>query len=569
MKQLVLTLFCIYSFSSAVSAVENQSKTYDVLIRSYQDLQKNFPQHAKLVKGGLTDSGINLSLFILSDSGQFDPSVLKNKKLILFILNGIHPGEPDGMDASLEFATELLNDKSRHSLLRNVAVCIVPVYNIEGALIRSCCSRANQNGPEEYGFRGNAKNLDLNRDFMKLDSKNSVALVELLRRWNPDVFIDTHVSNGADYQYTLTLISSQHDKMNPVLGTYMKNTFTPSLFNDLKTRKCESTPYVDTYHSSGLPDSGLVSFFETPRFSSGYQALFNCFSFITETHMLKPFDQRVEATKTFLETMIDFCYAKKSEIKQLRNRAWMADRNIKFYPIAYELDISTSEKINFKGYGAKYSKSAVTGLQRLSYDHNSPYEKQIPFYDHYHPVDSIEVPQYYVIPQAWNEVIERLEKNHVKMFRLKNDSVFQSRSYYLDNFETLNEPFEGHYLHSGVRTKLIDQKKKFLKGDYLIPVRQENMRYIIEVLEPKGSDSFFSWGFFDAVLQQKEWFSPYVFEDIAADLLMKDSTLNADFQTYKKENAASGSFDQLYFIYQRSPYFEKETYRMYPVGRIF
>lgn len=559
-----MTLLCRLT----VFSQSNETPSYDELIVSYQKLVKAYPANAKLLTGSKTDCGRELQLFVLSDSGRFDAEYLKKSKCILFILNGIHPGEPDGINASLAFAKELLENQSKRELLRNVAICIVPAYNIDGALRRSCCSRANQNGPKEYGFRGNARNLDLNRDFLKADTRNAKALEELLRKWNPDVFVDTHVSDGSDYQYTITLISSQHSKMNPVMGNYMKKYFTPALFEEMKKRNSEAIPYVDTYSPTGLPDSGIVGFFESPRFSSGYQSLFNCFSFITETHMLKPFDDRVKATQTFIEVMANYCANKKSELKTLRTKALIQDAKEKFYALSYDLDTTKYEMIPFKGYTGVYSKSNVTGLTRLQYDHQQPYEKQIRFYDKYEKTDSIEIPSYYVIPQAWEEVVQRLELNKIKMIRLKNDTSISGKAYYIDSLTTSPEPYEGHYLHSTVKTKTLNVKRDFHRGDFLIPVRQENMRYLIEALEPRGADSYFAWGFFDAILQQKEWFSPYVFENIAADLLEKDQVLRNQFDVFKKENPAAGSFDQLYFIYKNSPYFEKETFRIYPILRV-
>lgn len=568
MKIAVLTLFIICLHASGINAA-NRSRSYEELIASYERIAKAFPENSRLIRGGKTDSGRDLHLMVLSDSGNFD--VLKNreKKIVIFILNGIHPGEPDGMDASVEYAEDLLNDPKKRSLLKNVTLCIVPVFNTDGSLTRGCCSRANQNGPEQYGFRGNARNLDLNRDFMKTDAANTRSLISLLRKWDPDVFIDTHVSDGADYQYTLTLIASQHSKMNPVMSDFMKKRFTPELYDALQKNNFETSPYVDTYDPAGIPDSGLVGFFETPRFTSGYQNLYNCFSFITETHMLKPFDDRLQATKTFIDVMVNYCFTNAKDLKECRNRALINDRKLKYYHVAYELDTTKFDMLRFKGYTAGYRNSEVSGTPRLYFDHSKPFEKPVRFYDYYRATDSIAIPDYYVLPQAWNEVIERMNLNGVKMIRLNKDSALYVKRYHVAELSTVKEPYEGHYLHYSVKTQEDSVSITFHEGDYLIPVRQKSMRYIIEALEPRCADSYFAWGFFDSILQQKEWFSPYVFEDVAAELLKTDQSLKNSFLLFKKANPNAGPFDQLYFIYKNSKYFEKDRYRKYPVGRLF
>ncbi len=156
---------------------------------------------------------------------------------------------------------------------------------------RSWPSRANQNGPKSYGFRGNARNYDLDRDFIKADSKNMKSFAEIFHRWNPDVMVDNHASDGADYQYVMTLIETQQDVFNPVMRRFYESKMRPALYSGMKNDGFPMTPYVESFKTS--PDSGIVSFMDYPRYSSGYAALFNTISFITETHMLKPYRQRV------------------------------------------------------------------------------------------------------------------------------------------------------------------------------------------------------------------------------------------------------------------------------------
>jgi len=281
-KKALLLLFISSCFLQGAFAqkasekyIHNKSNTWEEAIRFYTALDKEY-NNASLLTYGITDSGKPLNLFVIAGDSDFDPASVKSKnKAIILINNGIHPGEPDGIDASMKLAEELLANPASKKLLEHVVVCIIPVFNIDGSLIRGCCSRANQDGPEEYGFRGNYQNLDLNRDFIKCDAQNTVSFHQIFREWDPDVFIDTHVSDGADYSYTMTLIATQHDKLEKVCGEYLQKKFLPEIYRSMEQTKNAICPYVNT--KTEIPDDGIIEFLETPRFASGYTALFNTF----------------------------------------------------------------------------------------------------------------------------------------------------------------------------------------------------------------------------------------------------------------------------------------------------
>ena len=164
-------------------------------------------------------------------------------KIVILINNGIHAGEPDGIDASMMLARDIVNKKV--TLPKNVVLAFIPIYNIGGCLNRNSTSRVNQNGPVEYGFRGNSQNLDLNRDFIKCDSRETMSFANIFQNLNPDIFIDNHVSDGADYQHTMTLLTTQYDKLGGDLGNWLKNNFEPSIYHNMKEKGWDLIPYVD------------------------------------------------------------------------------------------------------------------------------------------------------------------------------------------------------------------------------------------------------------------------------------------------------------------------------------
>jgi len=266
-----------------------ETATYFQVIEFYKQLAQRSPI-IKVETRLETDASYPLHLILISNNKKFDPSAWKKeKKVIILINNGIHPGEPDGIDASMMLARDIADKKI--TLPDNVALGIIPVYNIGGALNRNHFSRVNQDGPESYGFRGNAQNLDLNRDFTKCDSKNARSFTEIFHFLDPDILVDTHVSDGADYQHTMTLITSQYNKLGEELGSWVKDVFEPALFKGMKEKNWDMVHYVNVEDKD--PSHGFSMFYDSPRYSTGYAALFNTICFMPETQMLKPYMESV------------------------------------------------------------------------------------------------------------------------------------------------------------------------------------------------------------------------------------------------------------------------------------
>lgn len=541
-----------------------ETPTYPEVIKFYENLDSQYPQ-AKLFTYGQTDFGKPLHLLVLSKNQDFNPASLKrNNKRIFLINNGIHPGEPEGIDASMQLAEYLLKNKA---LPENVVLCIIPLYNIGGAHNRSSTSRANQNGPAAYGFRGNSKNYDLNRDFIKTDSKNSQAFQQIFNTWNPEIFVDTHTSNGADYQYTMTLIPTQKDKLNPVLSAYLTQTMLPALYSEMAKKGIELIPYINSVEET--PDAGIEGFLENARFSTGYSTLHNTIGFMPETHMLKAYDKRVAATYQLLKTYIDIIVRDARVIGENKIKADRAVTTQTVFPLAWQLDKQNYTPLTFKGYTAKYKPSLVSGADRLYYDRNEPYTKIIKEWNNFNPAVTVNKPVAYIIPKTWDRVIELLKLNQVQLKQLQEDVALPVELYYIRDYKTVAKPYEGHYLHSDVQVETVQQNIQYYAGDYVVFVNQAQNRYIVETLEPQATDSFFNWNFFDSVLDQKEHYSPYVFEDTAAELLKNNPQLREKLNKERAENKdfAKNGAAQLAFIYKNSAYYEK-THLRYPIARI-
>ncbi len=273
----IFLLSALFSFTQInLRYEENKTFSYNEIISAYQYLDKTYAE-AKLFEVGLTDIGKPLHLFVISKDQDFNPTSIHAKgKCVIFINNGIHPGEPPGIDASIQFSEDLLSGKDgMNKLLENTVICIVPVYNLGGCLNRSPYHRTNQVTPPEAGFRGNAQNLDLNRDFIKMDSKNARSLIKAFHNWKPEVFLDTHVTNGSDHQYVITLISTVFQRLPEPMSKFFKEKMIPDLFTQMKKTPYEMTPYVNWMKGGSNPDKGIAAYFDTPRVSTGFASMFN------------------------------------------------------------------------------------------------------------------------------------------------------------------------------------------------------------------------------------------------------------------------------------------------------
>ncbi len=569
-KTITFILFFISTISFAQQTIFEKSNgkasaTYFETIIFYKNLDKQ-SDNISLKEMGQTDAGYPLHLVLVSADKKFNPAQWHaQNKVVIMINNGIHPGEPDGIDASMILVRDIKNKKI--ILPDNVVLAIIPVYNIGGCLNRNTHSRVNQNGPIEYGFRGNAQNLDLNRDFTKNDSRESKSFAQIFHWLNPDILIDNHVSDGADYQHTMTLITTQYEKLGEPAGTWLRNFFEPQLYAGMKEKKWDIIPYIE-FEVADF-SKGANMFYEPARYSSGYAALFGTFSFMPETHMLKPYKERVQSTYDLMHTFINKASLHANDIIIKRKEAITRIKTQTQFPLRWVVDKTKSSTFTFNGYEQDTSISEATGLLKMFYNHAKPYTKEITFYNYYKADNIVERPLAYIIPAGWYNVIERLELNGVIVKKLKKDSSILVGIYKIEDYKSRTNPYEKHHPNYAVKVSKKMDSILFLKGDYIIEMNQPANRYIVEMLEPTGDDGFFAWNFFDAILQQKEGYSDYRWEDVAAAYLKTNAILKTRLEEKKKTDVkfATNPTAILDFIYKNSPYYEP-AHNRYPVYKI-
>ena len=545
-----------------------ETPTYQDIISYYEKLAEAYPQ-ISLFSFGQTDSGAPLHLAVYAAEGIYNIEEITNSpNNKILINNGIHPGESDGIDASMLLLRDIVQSDSLQQQYKNTIIAVIPVYNVGGSLNRNSHSRANQNGPVTYGFRGNARNFDLNRDFIKQDTKNTAAFSEIFHTVNPAVFVDNHVSNGADYQYALTHLFTQHNKLGGSLGAFLETEMRPQIEASLKAKDILITPYVNVWGTT--PEKGFSQFLDGPRYSTGYTSLFHTLGLMIETHMLKPYKTRVTQTYALLLSVLDFTENNAGKIKNLRANASAEVLKNKTYPIAYIVDRENPTFLNFKGYEATTIASAVTNGKRLFYDTTKPFTKEVPYFNNFLAEKEVQIPKAYILKQGWHKIVDRLTTNNIAFTRFQKDTTLSVNVQHIANYKTSKNPYEGHYFHFNTSVSETTKAMTFNAGDLYISTQQNGVRYVMETLEAVATDSFFNWNFFDTILQQKEGYSSYVFEDIAEAFLLQNPEFKKLFDAkLKKDNSfAENPKAQLDFIYKNSPHYEKAHLRL-PVYKVF
>ncbi|HEX8175314.1 MAG TPA: M14 family metallopeptidase [Pyrinomonadaceae bacterium] len=522
---------------------------------------------------GKSGEGRDLPLLIAAEGGTFTPEAARKAgKVVLLVQACIHPGEPDGKDAGLALLRDIAITGTRKGLLDRVVLLFIPIYNVDGHERFGPFNRINQNGPEEMGWRANATNLNLNRDYMKLDAPETRAWLKVWNQWKPDLLIDCHVTDGADYQYDITYIYEHHEHVPKAIADWHRDAFDGRIFPATEKAGSMLAQYM-TFRDNRDASKGIDAFIMPPRFSTGYTPLRNSPGLTIETHMLKDYRTRVRGTYDLLmytleelnkktETLLNAVRSSEQEAVAL-GQSYDPSRVV---PLRVEL---TEKSVPFllKGLEALVDTSEVSGKKRVVFG-TKPVEYTVPLYDDTRTTKSVAPPLYYIVPPQWKDVIEILSAHGLRLQRLAAPAEIEVESYRFSEVKWASSPFEGR-LRASYKISTERERRTFAAGSVLIPLAQPASRVAIHLLEPDAPDSFASWGFFNAIFEQKEDAEDYKLEKLARQMLENDPSLRREFEERLKrdEKFAASPEARLRFFYERSPYWDKQM-NLYPVGRI-
>ena len=521
---------------------------------------------------GVSPQGRDLPLLIVDKNARFTSSdVRKTDNVVFMIQAGIHSGEIDGKDAGFTLLRDIISYKDFFKLIDHVTILFIPIFNVDGHERFSAYSRANQNGPEEMGWRVTAQNYNLNRDYLKVDATEMQAWLKLYNEWLPEFFADCHVTDGADYQYTITYKIDQHGLLDPELIQWVQNAYLPPLKKSMANDNFPLIEYV-WFKESHKVESGMLTWAAPPRFSDGYTAIQNRPGLLIETHMFKDYKSRVDATYSILKHSLEIL---NQEFLNLRSKISAVDKKtarpeFRVKPLALTYKMSDRpEYIDFLGYEYDVIKSDLTGGDWFRYHPNKLKTYRVPFYNKMEPVIKVQLPDAYIVPVEWTDVIERIELHGIKYLTLKDEKDLLVSTYKFTNPKWSAESYEGHQTVKFELTP-IEVSRTFFPGSIVIDMNQRTAKVIANILEPQAADSYVYWGFFNTIFERKEYVESYVMEERARMMLAGDPELMHEFETKMQNDSsfANNSSAILMWFYEKSPYWD-EFKDVYPVGRIF
>ncbi len=549
-----------------------QTATYEEVINYSRRLAEASPRVTYEVIG-LSAGGFEIPILIINKTGLSTPEdVRASGDVIMLIEGGIHPGEAEGTDAILMLMRDIVITKEFESLLDHVTFIFLPAFNVDGLNRFGPYNRINQNGPEEMGWRANSQNLNLNRDFLKADTPEMHAWLKMFNAWLPDFFIDCHTTDGADYQYVLTYAMEVFGTMDPMLTRWQKKEFLPYVQGKMDISNLLMFPYV-SFRRWHDPQSGLRSGPASPRLSQGYTAIQNRPGLLIETHMLKPHKDRTEATYALLVYSAEFLNMNPDKLKLILKVADATTANVAFrdrpYPIRWTRDNTDSVMVEFKGVEYDIVESDLTGGKWFQYHPEKPLTYELPWFNRSVPSQEVDLPEAYIIPQQWYEVIYRLALHGVEVNYLLKDTDIWVEQYRFNNPRWGRGPYEGRFTMNNIEYETFRDTVSFPKGSAVVDMNQRTAMVIANVLEPKAPDSYVYWGFFDAIFEQKEYSETYVMETLAREMLEADPDLKAEFEKKKEKDPefSKSQWGMLNWFYSKTPYWDEKK-NLYPVGKI-
>ncbi len=544
-----------------------KTPTYDETIR-YAKLLADHSDVISFQTFGVSPQGRPLVVLVVDNEGATSIEDVQDNKAIVLLQACIHAGESDGKDAGLMLLRDIVIGDLHNDILEDVTILFVPIFNVDGHERFSEFNRINQNGPDEMGWRATSQRLNLNRDYLKADTPEMQAMIRLYQQWLPDFYIDCHVTDGADYVYPLTYGLQMHGNLSVEQSNWLKNTYLLSITEKMDEVDQQIAPYMDVveWHN---PLKGVRAYYESPRYSGGYAAVNNRPALLIETHMLKDYKTRVSATYNMLLFSLKLISNEAVELKKLNvvaDQSFIELKPGEEYTLTFKDDLDPS-KLSYRGFEFEIEKSQLTGGNWYKYS-NTPMESEIDFYSKV-PDKIIELPEAYIIPVQWREIIDKLDLHNVKYEELSSDTTLEVNTYRFNDVNWNSRSFEGRVMVN-YEVEPIQKQMTFPAGSKVVFLNQRAAQLAIHMLEPEAPDALVRWGFLNTIFEQKEYAESYVMERMAREMLANDPEMKEEFDTKMLSDSdfANNSWAILNWFYQKTPYWDEDI-NIYPIGRIF
>jgi len=558
----------------AESAHFRTTPDYADTVAYLRKLAEAAPGKLKVKTFGTSPQGRPMAVVIASADGTFTPEEAHRKgKPVVLLQAGIHPGEIEGKDAGLMLLRDYAVTGKLPHLLDHAVLVFIPVFSVDGHENCSPYHRINQNGPERMGFRGQSQYLNLNRDYIKADAPEMRDWLKLWQRWRPDLLMDIHTTDGADYQYDLTWYLEDPQKLDAGVSAWQQKLLHDRVIPAYEKRGHLASIYLE-FKDGRDPRKGIVNFGSGPRFSTGYAALQNRPALLVETHMLKSYETRVRATYDLVALMLEQTGADAAGLiaaNRKADEAVVARARDAHAQVALTFkDDPASTPFTLKGYAFSLSHSDVSNSDWIQYDPRTPRNYDIQNWNGLLPDTAVAPPAAYVVPAQWTQVLDRLDAHGITYRRLARPAKLKVQAYQLDKPQWASKPFEGHLMLRDFALSPTTREVELPAGSAIVPMDQRTANVAIELLEPQAPDSLLRWGFLDAVFEPKEYGEPRVLEKLARDMMAKDPALKADFERRLREDAAfaASPSQRLFYFFERSPWYTAQDVGLYPVYRL-
>lgn len=548
-----------------------QTGRYEEVDRLCHAFAAKYPRRVRCFAMGTSPEGRTLWALAASNDGTLTPEKARQRaRPVIVAQGGIHAGEIDGKDAGFMALRELLAEPERGAVLDTVTFVFVPVFNVDGHERVGRWNRPNQAGPEEMGWRTTAQNLNLNRDYMKAETPEMQAMLKLLTAWSPMVYVDLHVTDGADFEHDISITTEPLAGADPellALAAEMRD----RVIEHLAATGSLPLDYYPSFVVEDDPASGFAVKPSTPRYSDAYWALHNRVGMLVETHSWKPYSQRVKAT---LETLRGLLAAAREHAPRWQQTVAAVDGRTAHLegadvPLAFD-NTHDVRMVEFRAYAWERSHSEISGTLMTRYDPTRKQTVQLPMRDTVRTTLAIPAPRGgYVIPPvtaAW--LVPKLAAHGIHTEPARTIDPARLHAWRAEAVTLATASFEGRVqatLTGAWRAEAVPVPD----GAVFVPITQPNARLAMALLEPEVPDSLAAWGFFPTAFEQKEYMEPYVAEQVARDMLKSDPALAAQFQRRLDEDPAFAADPKarLDFFYRRHPAWDTR-YNLYPVLRV-
>lgn len=544
---------------------------YDEVIALCAAFAQRYPDAVRCIDFGTTPEGRPMKALVATRTGAFTPADARAKDIpVLLVQGGIHAGEIDGKDAGFLALREVLDGELAAGALDEQVLLFVPVFNVDGHERFGRWNRPNQRGPEEMGWRTTAQGYNLNRDYVKADTAEMQAMLALVDAWDPIVYVDLHVTDGAKFRHDVSYqIEPLHagDAQLREAGLALRG----AIVDYVSERGAHPLTFYPSFVENDNPASGFVDSVATPRFSHGYFQLRNRFGILVETHSWKTYPVRVKITH---ETIIALLQQTARHGREWLQTAHDADaRAGKLGGKPVPLDWTATDKVrtvDFLGYAYTRTPSDISGALMTHYDEDTPQLWKLPLRDEIVPGRSVTAPRGgYLVPAAYASWVGEKLKQHGIEFRTLGAALTDARvqAFRADKATFAAKPFEGHQ-RLELEGDWKPETRDIVAGALFVPIAQPEARLVMALLEPQAPDALAAWGEFNNAFERKEYMEAYVAEDVAREMLAKDPQLKAKFKQRLREDPEFAKDPQarLDFFYRRHASWD-ERYNLYPVLR--